>query len=491
MTLSPVRAIILAAVATAAITGSGCSDVRNDNAGGPSPAIAGLVPRATGEVPFERAWEVKLPGRVERSWIGHQIPGLAFFQIADTHEIHCVDATSGRTRWVGQKLSKPILGEPFVQRVVMPGEHEKDVRIEERLYAVVDDTLFCWDVPTGQLVWRYVLPFAPSTGPLVVGFEASLRVYIGDWNDRLQVVNVSLTMGKDGAVERMFPYVIWQWNLDAPILSQGAEIEDRSYFADAKGSIRSFKLDRNQVWSTPTGGAIEGGVTLRDRILYVGNDSNAVHAINNLTGENLGQYNLSAPVRRRPFWFNGEPERLYVWTASPDPRFGGLTALRVQPDNVPFTDGAEKHAVEVVRMGQDWYLPGATELLASTPLNFLVSGNDPGVVWAVHRGTGRVEWVWDVAKGWPNAADGQRGQVDHIVPYQDRNDALRSLIAVDRDGYCAAFRVFDFVPTPEQQAKGINSRALAGQPAPAKTGKGDAAPKPKTKPAQDGEAPAK
>ena len=183
-------------------------------------------------------------------------------------------------------------------------------------------------------------------------------------------------------------------------------------------------------------------------------------------------------MRQRPFWYNGEIDRLYVWTTSPDPRFGGLAALRVQPDNIPFTDAQEKEkrAVEVVRMGLAWYLPGARHLLASTPLELLVSDLDRSLVWAVHRGTGKVEWTWDLAKGWPGSSEGKPVRIDHVVSYQDRGDSLRTLIAVDERNYCAGFRVFDFVPTPEQQAKGINSRALAGQPAGAEPqpGKGKA-----------------
>lgn len=475
--MSPSRVLVLATAMTAALIGFGCTDSREELSTGPSPAIKGLVPRATGEVPFERAWEIRLPGSVERSWIGQQVPNLVFFQLAGNHEIHCVDATSGRTRWVGPALPKAVLGEPFVQRIVTPGEKEQVV--EDRLFTVVDDSVYCWDIPTGQLIWRYVLPFAPSTGPLAVGSGGNLRVYIGDWNDRLQVVTIH--------PEKSFPYIIWQWNLDAPILAQGTEIEDRSYFSDTKGSVRCFTLDRRQVWSTVTGGSVEGGVTVRDRVLYAGTEGNALHALNNLTGERLGQFNLQGPVRQRPFWYDGELTRLYVWTNSPDPRFGGLYALYVKPDNIPFVDGQEKEkrAVEVVRMGQDWYVPGARRLLASTPLHMLVSGVDRSLIWAVHRGTGKVEWTWELTKSWPGSAEGRTAKIDHVVAYQDRSDALRTLIAVDETGYCAGFRVFDFVPTPEQQAKGITSRALAGQPKPAGEAKPKAAKeKPaKTKPA--------
>jgi hypothetical protein len=179
-------------------------------------------------------------------------------------------------------------------------------------------------------------------------------------------------------------------------------------------------------------------------------------------------------VRSRPFWFSGEPDRLYVWIDSPDMTIGGLAALRVQPDNVAYTDGT-KHALEVVRMGQDWLVPGARRLVGSTPLHLLVADDATQVVWAVQRGTGKVEWTWDVSKNWPKAGS----SVAHLVKYHDRTDSLRSLIAADGQGNVVSFRVFGFVPTPGQLASGITSRSLANQaaPAPAAAKPKDAAPK--------------
>ncbi len=460
MTTVPYSRSLVLAVTAACLIGGGCgSTSRSQAASGPSPAIAGQVPRATGDVPFERAWELTLPSRVERSWIGEQVPELVFFQVEGDHSIHCVDARSGQTRWISETLPKAILGEAFVQRLVQPGEREKEVRIEERLFIVVDDTLYCYDVATGQRVWHYLLPFAPATGPLASGStEGSLRVFVGDWNDRLQVI--TLHQGTDDKQVR-FPYVVWQMNLPGTILSSGIETEDLNYFGDTAGHLRCFKLDRTQVWDIQTGGSIEGGATVRGRALYAGNDGNAVHAINRLTGERLGQFNLQGPVRSRPFWFSGEPDRLYVWIDSPDMTIGGLAALRVQPDNVAYTDGA-KHALEVVRMGQDWLVPGARRLVGSTPLHLLLADDAEHVVWAVQRGTGKVEWTWDVSKNWPKAGS----SVAHLVKHHDRTDTLRSLIAADDQGNVVSFRVFGFVPTPGQLASGITSRSLANQAAP-------------------------
>lgn len=445
---------LLAAVAASCLVPIGCGSSAS-RAAASAPAITAMTPRATGQVPFEAAWELQLPGRIERSWIGEQLPDLVFFQIAGTHEIHCIDARSGATRWVSESFNRAILGDAYVQHRVQTGEREKEVIIDDRLYLVVDDTLFCLDIGSGQRIWHFVLPFAPSTGPMAAGAsDGNMRVFIGDWNNKIQVIGMHQP---DSERQRTFPYVVWQMNLPGPVLAQGTEAEGLTYIGDSSGRLHCFQLDRAVVWEADTGGAVDGGATTRGRTLYAGNDGNALHAINRLTGERLGQYNLQGPVHRRPFWFSAEPERLYVWVDSPDHAIGGLVALMAQPDNVAHSDNT-KFALEVVRLGQDWRVPGATRLLGSTPLHLLLGDARQDLVWAVHRGTGAILWTWDVSAGWPTPS-----KVEHFVSYHDRTDMLRSLIAADDTGYVKAFRMYGFVPTPAQEASGLTSRSLADQ----------------------------
>jgi outer membrane protein assembly factor BamB len=448
------RSLLAAAVAASCLVPVGCGSTASRDAAAAS-AIAAMTPRATGQVPFESAWELQLPGRVERSWIGEQIPDLVFFQIAGTHEIHCIDARTGQTRWVSDAFNQPVLGETFIQRQTHAGERENEVITDDRLYMVVDDSLYCLDLGSGQRIWHFLLPFTPSTGPMAAGSsEGNLRIFIGDWNNKIQVIG----MHQPTSLRQVsFPYVVWQMNLPGPVRAQGTETEDLTYISDSSGRLHCLKLDRAVAWVAETGGAVDGGVTTRGRTLYAGNDGNAVHAINRLTGESLGQFNLQGPVHRRPFWFTGEPERLYVWVDSPDDAIGGLVALKAQPDNIVHSADS-KYGREVVRLGQEWRVPGATRLLGSTPLHLLVGGTRQDLVWAVHRGTGAIPWTWDVSAGWPTPS-----KVEHIVSYLDRSDQLRGLIAADGSGHVVAFHMPGFVPTPAQEATGLTSRSLADQ----------------------------
>lgn len=459
----------LLVLATTSLVLTSCGTTARTVKAPPVPEVKAMTPRATGEVPFERAWELQLPGKVERSWMCAGLPGVAFFQIAGTHEIHCVDAVTGITRWVSERFTHPILGEAYVQRQqVLGGGKASDVVYDDRLYIVVDDTLHCIDVATGQRAWHFVLPFAPSTGPLAAGAtEGGLRVFIGDWNNKIQVVGLNLpkederTAGGQGhrRKETMFPYVVWQMNMSGAVLAQGHEADNLVFFGDASGALRCFKLDREMHWEVLTGGAVDGGATTRGRILYAGNASNALHVLNLFTGERLGQLNLQGPVRKRPFWFAGEPERLYVWVDSPDHAIGGLLALTVQTENIRISTDEKKQPIEIARLAQAWRVPGATRLLGSTPLHLLVSDNEQDLVWAVHRGTGKLQWTWNVSKGWPKP----NLKVDHILSYHDKSDLLRSLIAVDTAGNVTSFRMYGFIPTPAQEASGLTSRSLADQ----------------------------
>ncbi|MEK7412431.1 MAG: PQQ-binding-like beta-propeller repeat protein [Planctomycetota bacterium] len=460
---------IVAVIVLAGCFLAGCAAKPSRQVASTNKAVAALTARATGEVPFLRAWELQLPTPVECSWISPNAPELVFFQCADSHAIHCVEVRSGQTRWVTSPMAKQILGDAFVQRLRLLGERQNSSYIRDRLYFICDDTLVCLDVATGQQVWHYDLPFAASTGPLVAGEnDGSLRVFIGDWNNHIQVATLESSKVVEQQEQKQFPRIVWQMGVASVIRATGLEHEGLCYFGDHEGNLLCFPLERELKWSVPTGGAIDGGATVRDRSLYVGNDGNALHALNRLTGERLGQFNLTGAVKQRPFWFANEKQRLYVWVTGQTPGSTGLVALRVQPDNVPYTD-PKRNPVEVVRMGQDWFLPGATRLVSSTPLHLIVSDDNNSVLWAAHRGTGKVAWVWSLNLGWPGNDDGRSGAlVDHVLTYQDRSDALRTVIASDNRGFVAAFTMFDYVPSLEQEASGITSRSIASDPKAAK-----------------------
>ncbi len=440
------RSLLAVTVAATCLVPAGCYSLASHRAKATAEEV---TPTATSEVPFEMAWELQLPGQVERSWVGEQIPDLVFFQIAKTHEIHCVDAKSGQTRWVSEQFRHPILGEAFVHHQVQPGEREKEVIVDDRLYIVVDDTLFCLDIASGQRIWHLVLPFAPSTGPMAAGAtEGNLRVFIGDWNNKVQVIGIHQPTSDR---QKKFPYVVWQMNTPGAVLAQGTESEELTYIGDASGRLHCYKLDRTLVWEVETGGAVDGGATTRGRTLYAGNDANAIHAINRLTGERLGQFNLQGQVRQRPFWFSGEPERLYVWVDSPDPAVAGLVALKVQPDNIPHSD-ATRYAIEVVRMGQEWAVAQVKELVGATPLHLYLGDPRSKTVKQIHRGTG------EITKSIPANALVQNERIQGVVSYKNAYSSDLPTIAYSSSGHVICWRTYGFVPTPAEESLGLTRR---------------------------------
>lgn len=436
--------------------------------------VGGL--RTLKETPFERSWDLDLGHPVLIAWIAPDVENLVFFQLDETFEIVAVDVMSGHTRWVSKPLPEALRLAPYAARNKLPTERPDVFRLDERLYVVSQDTLFCLDCATGHLIWRFDLPFSPSTGPVAVGLDETLRVYLGDWSGRLQAVSFH--------PKREFAYQAWQWNINASATAQGLAKDEVLYFGDHGGTLSAFKSDRQQAWSNHLGGAIYGAPAVRDRTLFAGTTENTLYALNRLTGETLGQVNLNGPLTKAPMVFRGDPERIYAWVGGPE-QTAGLYAFTAQSDTVAYTDTA-RHPLEVVRLGQRWSVPGLNTLVSSTPAYLYATDGSP-VISAVNRDSGVVDWRWDVNAerlAEQQAAGVRRpAKVAQLLAYQDPTDLNRSVFAIDEKGGVVSYRFFGFVPgdhlpvasgdvTPVVKAKG--GKAKEGEaPAeiPAKPGK--------------------
>lgn len=399
--------------------------------------------RRLADTPFERSWDLDLKKPVTGAWVLPELPDTVIFQLQDGNELVAVDAMSGHTRWVSAGLPEALRLAPGASRVRLPGNRTEASVYDERLYAVSQDTLFCLDMASGQLVWRYELPFSPSCSPRPVGIDSGLRVFLGDWAGRLQVVSYEMA--------KAFPYIAWQYKLDTSLTAPAVEKEDLVYVADGTGTVHAFKLDRTQVWSFKAGGHIAGSPAIRDRILFTGTSDAVVYAIDRLTGEKLGQLNLNAPVTRAPFVFKNDPKRVYAWVSPKEGDRGGLYAIHAQADTVPFTD-ASRHPLDVVRMGLDWHLAGIDTLVGSTPGYLYVTAGASAEVKAVNRETGAIDWSWDAAEERRNEqlASGKRSgdvaTVTGLISYQDPTDLNRSFYVIDEDGGVVAYRFYGYVP---------------------------------------------
>lgn len=460
---------LLVASALSVLVLGGCSGSRAGQIVDDTPGSAAhLTPRALADTPFERTWNLALGEAVHTSWTSPAMPEVIFFQLAESRRVIAVDAFSGTTRWVTEAMPDLIQLPPSAVRSRLPAARAGQVLTEDRVFILAQDVLHVIDGATGHLVWRYTLPFSPSTGPTAVGTDASLRVFIGDWSGRLQTVAYHQ--------EKNFPYVVWQWPVGASLGATPVEFDEQVYLGDHHGVVGAYKLDRAQAWQRELGGGIYGSPLARERVLYVGNTDGILYAINRLTGEPLGKLNLGSPILRAPFAFKNEPNRVYVWTGLAD-GVQTLVAINAQSDNVPFADTA-RHALEVVRLGVEWRRPSFERLVGSTPEYLYGTTAGSFLVQALNRRTGRIDWTWDAASVFP------RSSLEHLLTYQDPRDRLRSIIAIDDEGKVVVHRFLgvaagdhDDVPAPADAAPVLApSKAKLAKDAAAKEKEAAAAP---------------
>ncbi len=456
-------------LATLALAGlAGCSGSARSTAQAPTEgtpvaasASAPSLARTLVQTPFQRSWDLQLPAAVEKSWVLPELAGLVFFQVADTHSIYAVDSMSGNTRWVSPPLPA-ALQQPAGASVYQSSYEKADEPVfDRRLWVIADDILFCLDVGTGQLVWRYELPFSPSTGPVAIGPDGNVRVFMGDHDSRLQVASWE--------PKRSFPYKAWQWNLEHTLSAQPTQYEELVYVTDHSGEINCFTLDRQRTWHYNSGGAIHGSATPRRRALFVGNEANTFLALNRLTGERLGQLNLNGPIRRAPLVFNGEIDRVYVWVEGHDAKIAGLYALTARSDTTTAPD-ANASKREIMRLGVAWRHPGTPSLVASTPQHLFVKDTDSTSVQALNRASGTVDWTWDLNEERAVSKD-RDAALAVVTEYQDATDQSRTIYTVDGKGLVMAYRYFRYVPpsavaaAPTMKAAAAPKAAVEAAPA--------------------------
>lgn len=436
---------------------------------------------------FERNWEVELPGKVEGSWILPELPELLFVQIAPTHAILAIDAMSGAARWSTVPLNKtvdprqPPSAARTSFRVQGKGTGTYATVQEDRLYVIIDDTLFSFDAGIddggGQIVWRYRMPFTPSGGPLATGGDANLRLFLPDFDRRIQVLT-----------SVPHPRVLWQYNLQALPVHAPVERDGLVYLGDQGGTMRCFKLDREQVWEFHAGGAFTGAPAVRDRVLFAGNDDNILWALSRLSGDELGHLNFNGPIHRAPLLFKSEPQRVYCFIDDPDPAVGGLVAVKAVPDSIPFTEKKDRYPREVVRMAVEWRVGGLDRAIGSTPEHLLCSSGTSLLVSAVNRQSGAIDWQWDPINERRAAAAAAKvdlkaiPEITHLTAYHDGRDLNRSVYFADAKGRLSAWRLFGYRPgdalarpseapiaaAPAAPSKAPADKAPAKAPAPAK-----------------------
>ncbi|MFW5830406.1 MAG: PQQ-binding-like beta-propeller repeat protein [Planctomycetota bacterium] len=379
--------------------------------------------RGLDDIALDFSWDLILPAALHEAWIDDQVTDLLVVQLAD-RSLQGLDATTGMTRFVTDPL-------PALTR--MPVDVTRRIRShadgstynDDRLYIICESTLLCIDAIYGQVIWRFLLPFEPSTAPYVVGQGDGLRVFIGDWNNRLQVLTYDSEANQ--------PYVSWQYRMQGATLSRPAGAEGLVYAGSSASSLACFGLDREVKWRVDTHGPVLNPPVVRNRSLYVGAADNALHAFNRLSGAKLGQIYLDAPVHRSPMLFTNQPETVFVWTEAPGP---GLHAITAIADTVPYTEAAEpRFPLEVERMQEAWFIPDVTRLVGSSSRHLYCTIGGDSEIFAIDKSTGTIDWRWDMGDTLETAPQ-------HILSYHDPEDTVRSIYAFMPDNKLVSYRSF-------------------------------------------------
>ncbi len=395
--------------------------------------------RTLKETPLERSWDLQLPHPVFRSWTSPALPNLIFFQVRETYEVIAVDVLSGAPKWVSQPFPKPPKVPSSCSHALVSGQGDKAI-YDDRAWVVSDDTVYSFDAVYGQIAWRYDLPFAPSTGPLGIGPHGNQRVFFGDWEGRVHCIAYD--------DKRNFAFPLWQINLRSAVIAPMIESDGLVYAADQDGGVHCFKLDRAEVWQHQTKAAIFGGLVARGRTLFVGNEDNKLFAFNRLNGDLLGTLFVNGPVRKAPFIFNDQPDKLYTFIDHEDPAIGGLACITTQNDILEVVQvgpSTTKKRREIMRLDIAWRIPNVSRLVGSTPMHLFCTGSDPAKrtrIVAINRHLGRVDWTWDCSEEHTAGIEKIRRRVAHITEYQDPANVNRSIFTADDRGHVIAYRMF-------------------------------------------------
>ena len=389
-------------------------------------ATSAVQRRSLADIPFEFSWDLKLPAPVHMSWVSQAIPDLLFLQTTK-RQIHAIEIKTGHTKWVSRAMPKLMELEPQVVREELPGRKRGEIVLDDRLYVISDSVLICLDAVYGQIIWRYVLPFEPSTGPYATGTGKGLRVFMGDWQGHLRAITYH--------EEKMNPYVLWQWNLRGAPMADPTGSGGLMYIGNDRGVMECFDHDRTYNWSYNIGNTMRGAPVVRGRSLYFGSVDNVFHVINRLSGELMGQLYMDAPIERKPFTFSYDGKRVYAWTAGNGAE-QGLYAIDAIPDQVPYKDTVdEKFPKEVERLQVAWFQPGMAQMVGASKQHLFTTYAGDSTVFALNRKTGAAEWAWDVSET-------TNGRPFKFCNYIDYNGSNQSIITFAMDGTITTYKLF-------------------------------------------------
>jgi outer membrane protein assembly factor BamB len=221
--------------------------------------------------PLEKAWEARLPARIE----GGPLPaGRRILVLTAEGDLLAYDALKGEQQWKFHVDFTPF-GEPVQadKLVVVAGRGGKVLGLN----------------PTGpDIAWQVSTP-SPITAPLAVAGDL---VLVGMDSGVLLALSA-------GAGEEQ-----WRFAAAGPLLAAPGADGEFLYLADGQGVVHKLsRAEGRELWSTRIGGVVSAAPLAVDGRLFLGSSDNRAYGIDQSDGDIEWKIRLGADLNAPPVAF--------------------------------------------------------------------------------------------------------------------------------------------------------------------------------------------
>jgi outer membrane protein assembly factor BamB len=246
----------------------------------------GAQPAAAAAGGSRAAWVRKTGGPVSSIPAASQ-DGQFLYIASDDGTVYAYDAATGRPADTF-KVGRTVSGVSVSGATVLAG--------------AADGTVYAFAQGKGQS-WTYLAGGAITAAP--VEFTATVYVGCAASRGRGQLNSLSYDSGLDHGIS-----AYWRFPADGPIHGTPVHDNEAIYTATTAGTVYGLAVSTsdpagNQLWSRRLGGAVQGGPTVHDSVLYVGCDDGYLYAIDTSDGSVNWRYQAGGPIRSRIVTANG------------------------------------------------------------------------------------------------------------------------------------------------------------------------------------------